>query len=812
MNSLWNWHITWFCSSKKNKIMWRNYLKVAFRILVRYKMFSLLNILGLSIGFSSCVIIFLFVNNELSYDKFHKDYERIYRVEKISKIYGKKDRYAKIPAFIGNELPKYQEIEAIGRFSTTRASTMRYKDKVYKEMQIIHMEPELFDVLSFQVLKGNVNELTRPYTVALCETNARKYFLQKNPIGKIIEIDTTSYEVVAILKDAPRNTHAKYQVIISMRTTEQMMHSFPEEMRLFWHQPTYIKLHRWVNPEDFEKKISNLAHELKNDKLKEMGESIKCVLRPIQDIHLHSNSRWEVDTPGNISMVYGMIAIGLLILLTSCFNFINLSTAKYVNRSGEVGVRKTFGASRLSLIIQFLNESLILTLIAHIISMFLVEFFIPLINNAIDANLILENDNYKIYVFNFMLIMIIGILAGAYPAFFLSALKPAKILKTGWSQGKKGFSFRKLLVAAQFAISISLIIMAIIINKQLIYMKNKPMGFDIDNKLVFEFPENKVNKDNLEMIKSEFEIHSGITASTISSSIPGRWRYFWRLWPTGDQENNVQMVNCLQGDYDFIPIYGLKVIAGQSIIEGQSSESNRGWIFNEAAIKIFGWKSFDEALRKTMGQRETPIRGIFKDYNFKGLQNEVEPLAFFEIQEDYRYITLVYNTDKVAEVLDFANNKFSELFPDAALDYFFLDKDFENQYFAEERMSRLINIFTFLGIFIACIGFFGMTLFIVENRKKEIGIRKILGSPARSLHFLFINSFSRWILLGFIIAVPLSIIATNKWLEDFAYKTEISWWIFPVAVLLIFVIAMLTAIFQTNKAINTNPVESLRYE
>ncbi len=791
--------------------MLRNYFLTAIRNIRRKYGFYVMNVLGLSIGIACCFVLMLIVRFELSYDRYHEDVGRIYRIEKHSNIYGKIEKYAAIPRCVGDVIAGMEEVEAMGRFSSWRASTVRYKKNSFKEDNIRPVEPGLFEVLTIPVLEGDPASLAKPYTVMLTESMVHKYFGEEDPLGKILEIDTNRFEVTGVIQDIPPNTHVKIDIMISEITTD-LVYDMPEEVRAFNHLPTYIRLAPWVDPVAFGKKIEDLGNEISQELRDARGEVMTLLLMPLTKIHLFSHLRWEVEPPGNPTMVYAFIGICILILFTTCFNFMNLSTARFVNRAKEVGIRKVFGGNRKNLIRQFLGETLLIAFVAHIIAMFLVEIFLPVIIRLSGIPVTIHYLDPVTLLFILFIIITMGLLAGSYPAFFLSSFNPVDVFKGGWNPSKRGLFFRKILVTGQFVISVGLVIMALVIQKQMIYMKNKPLGFVKEQKLILQLPEGKVLYDNYQRVKDAFLEYPGITAATISSSVPGRWRYFWRLWPTGEEETNTKMVNCLQADFDFISIYGLQVIAGEPFHEELSPESNRGFLVNEATLAVFGWNSSEEALQKTINQNANPVRGILKNYHFKGLQSEIEPLGLFLIEDDFRYLTLVFEEQNVNDILDFTRKKHRELFPDSAIDYFFLDQDFETQYQKEEKQSVLVTLFTLLAIFIACLGLFGMVSYTLENRRKEVGIRKTNGANTISLFFLMTWDFTLLVLVAFVIATPLAWWACRIWLNDFAYRTNLSWWIFLAAIGVVLVISYLTTGYQALKAARTNPVYSLRYE
>jgi putative ABC transport system permease protein len=755
----------------------------------------------------------MYVRFETSYDDYHPQAGRVFRVEKISNIYNEVEKIASIPVFVSDEIARYEEVEVMGRIGPWRSNVVRYGETAYKEDGIFSANPGFFQIMGIEVLNGDpVAGMSRPYAAVLTETMAHKYFGGQPAIGEIIRIDTSSFEVVGIVKDFPYNTHVRPHIIFSEITLNTLV-DFPEEVRQGSHRPTYIRLRPWAEADQFEERIRNLAHELNPDLLIMRGEKMSCFLRPVGDIHLNANQlKWDTDPGGNKMFIYMISVIGFLILVLTCLNYMNLATAQYSARSFEVGMRKTNGATRPKLIRQFLGESLLITLISHVIGMFFVEASLPLLNRIGGLSLNIHYRDPELILFLIIIIVFIGILAGSYPAFFLSSFKPVTVIKGFRGKHSSGDRFRKILVIGQYVISIFLIMATMIVFKQLIFMKNQPMGFQKEAKLILEFPENQVTAENYKNIKEEFGSIFGVRATTISSSVPGRWRYWWRIWPTGEEDTKTRMMNCLQVDYDFIPVYGLELVAGQAFDPSLADSTNRGWILNEAAVSGYGWESYEEAMAMTMGNYRTPVRAVFRNYHFKGLQNPIEPLGMFLIQEDYRYITLLFDTQAVEEVVSYAESKFKELFPEGVFDYFFLDEDFERQYIQEKRISKLVLIFTILGILIASLGLIGMISFALENKRQEIGIRKVNGARASHIFALLIRNFSWQIGIAFIIACPVAWFGGKAWLKDFAYQTTLSWWIFVSAGLLAWLLAFAAVSQKSLQAANENPLKALRYE
>lgn len=796
--------------------MFKNYLLIALRNIKRYKGYSLLNILGLSIGIASCLFILLYVQFELSYDTYHKDADRIYRVANSRKTDARLELFATAPVGAAPTIKEsFPEVEDAARCSEANSFQVKYKEKQFIEENTGYADNALFRVLDIPVIYGNVKTiLTRPKTVVITEAISKKYFGNINPIGELLMLDTTAYEVDGVIKDFPANTHLKKDFLICFQTALDRMHEFG--MTNHWRGMNcmnYIKLKEGTDPIKFEVKIKFLPEKYSGDDLRKNGVTSTLFLQPITDIHLYSDMNWEVEPGGNATYIFVFAAIGILILLLAGMNYMNLMTARSSNRSNEVGIRKVVGANKSQLISQFIGESVVTTFISVAFSILIVIIFLPLFNNltALEFNFtsLLKPEIVTGLIF---ISFFISIAAGGYPAFLLSGFKPISILKDTAGVGGRGLIIRKLLVVSQFAISIILIIGLLLFLQQVNFMKNQYLGFDKEQKLVIEFDRSIITPATYETIKREFADNPAINRSAFSSSVPGRWMYFWHLHPFGDDKND-QMINCFQIDYDFINEYNLEIIAGRQFMRERGTDNyDRGWILNESTVKAFGWKTNEEALQHSIDRATNPIIGVVKDFHLKGLQSKIEPLALFLMQEDFRYLTLKVNTENAGKVVSFIKEKHAKLFPGYLFDYFFLDDDFNKQYKSEENTASLLTIFTTLGIIIAVLGLFGLAAFLTEKRTKEIGIRKVLGSSVSKIVFLLIKEFISWVILANIIAWPIAYYLMNKWLQDFAYKTDISWWIFILSGIIALLIAIITVSYQAIRAATANPVESLKYE
>jgi len=793
--------------------MIKNYFKIAFRILLRYRWHSLFNILGLSIGIACFVYIYLLLRHEFEYDRFHKDISQIYRVCQKGYSTESENIFAGTQQIFSDYLLENNEyVKYLARFAPNRETQISYNDNVFIDGPTQYVENDFFKIINFHFLFGNRNDcLTKPFTVVLTKKAADKYFGNENPLGKMLKIDTSYYEVTGVLAKIPENTRFKLDFYLSWPTYyANLPPNFPREGR-FLH--TYVKLKPGISKDLFNSTIKNIPDNIDWERKRE-GVTVTLFAQALKDIHLDNtyDFTWDWENSTSKSYIYILLTTGIFILLVSALNYVNLSTTKYTTRYKEVAMKKTIGASKTNLILQFLGESLILVFIAHILGMFILELGIKYLNEITQYNFNIIYTSSQLWLIIAAIIILIGVGAGSYPAFYMSSFSPT-IIRSGKLYNNTKFNFKWILVIIQFTISIVLIIGTLMIQRQVNYMKNKPLGFLKEHKLIIELPGNNVNANNYKFVKNELKNNTNIEAATISSSVPGRWRYNWRLFPTGEEQSNSQMINCMQVDYDYFSIYGLEMIKGEAFDINQSDESNSGMIFNEQAIKKFGWADAEDAMTKRILSRGETVRGVMRNFHSQGLQNTINPLGIFLIGEDYRYITLQLkeNAD-IENTISFLKSKYDELFPGKVFNYFFLDEDFDKQYKSEEKIIKLFKIFSFIGILIACIGLFGMSAFICHKREKEIGIRKVNGANILQIFILLTKDFTFIVIIAFLFALPIAYYGTTSWLSNFAYRVNFSWVLILLSGLCAWLIAMLTISFQTWRSAKKNPVESLRFE
>lgn len=798
--------------------MFRNYLVIALRNIWKYKGFSFINILGLAIGLACCILILLFIQHELSFDKYHNGADRTYRVvidikNKTSSRQFAATSFTLAPALKEN----FAEVESTARVWKRDNRLVKYENKMFYEDFLLWADHELFEVLTIPFITGdNENALSRPNTVVLTQRMANKYFGSENPLGRTLNINTIDYEITGVVANAPKNTHLKYNFIVSLKTYET------RRWMANWHTTmsyTYVKLKPNTDSGIFSDQVEKIADRYVGEILQEWGSEYVYSLQPIASIHLYSNIRNEAEAPSDPKYIYIFMAVAVLILLIACINFINLVTARSMNRFKEVSIRKVVGAKRGQLVRQFFGESFVLFTISLLIAFVSAELFKPIFNDLSGLDFSLT-DMFKPGLILPMIgiTIFMGLATGFYPAFFMTIFSPVQSLKGVFRKGYRGSNSRRILVVVQFAISIVLIIGTIIVFQQLDFMKNQELGFDQEKKLVIPVKGGLSLEENYESVKNEFLQHSSVSKATVSSSVPGRdvENYATRLTGVDDDKN--QSMFHLYFDYDFIPQFDIELVAGRSFQEELATDINATFLINEAAVKSYGFNSPEEALGAKIqtgnGGHINEIIGVVKDFHYRGLQTAVEPLIMEFLPEMFGFITLTVTIDNVKETLSFAENKWRKLYPQNPFEYFFLDADFERQYQSEERLGKLFGAFTFVGIFVACLGLFALASFISEQRTKEIGIRKVLGAPVPGLVLLLTREFVTLVLLAILVAWPLAWYATSSWLDGFAYRVDLlqTGWVFALAGGVALLIALLTVSSQAIRAAVANPVDSLRYE
>ncbi len=806
--------------------MLRNYLKTALRNLWKNKGFSAINIIGLATGIATCLVILLYVLDELSYDKYNVNAERIYRIDEEVKFGDNHYNGTDAPALMGPEFSKdFPQIEHYNRFRWGGGLTIKFKGEKFKEDRVAYADSTLFDVFTLPLIDGDPRTaLKSPNSLVITETIAKKYFNTTHAVGQTIEANDKNYKITGVIKDIPQQSHFHFDFFLSQSENADSK----DDNWLSNNYQTYLVIRPGTDIDrltaEFNRKFESfVAPMLKSiinldiTDFKKGGGYLKVSLMPLTRIHLYSNLQDELDANGDIEYVYIFSAIAIFILLIACVNFMNLSTARSANRAKEVGVRKVLGSLRKNLIGQFLTESLLISFISFILAIGLVFLLLPLFNELAQKSL----QGFALFspgmISSILLLMIIvGLLAGSYPAFFLSSFQPIEVLKGKLSRGFKGSFLRNSLVVFQFCISIVLMVGTAVIYNQLSYIRHKDVGFTKDQVLVIK--ETYALGSQAQAFKKELMQLPGVKSSTYTGFLPvNGWRNNDALFTTTDFDiKKAISAQQWEVDDDYISTLQMKMKLGRNFSKQYLSDSG-AVIINEAAEKFLAGKNpltsklyriDDIKTKKTLSFN---VIGVIKNFNFNTLREEITPLALY-LRPNYGSLAVRITTRDVPGLLAQIKAKWKAMVPGQAFSYSFMDEDFNKQYSAEQRTGQISITFSVLAILIACLGLFGLVTYAAEQRIKEIGIRKVLGANIPNIMTMLSKDFIKLVLVAVVIAIPVSWWVMNKWLQDFAYRIQISWMVFALAAIGALFIALATVSFQAIKAALANPVKSLRTE
>ena len=789
--------------------MLKNYLKVALRSLQRSRAHALINIAGLSVGIACCVLILLYVRNELSYDRHYPDADKIYRVEIAN--------WAASPMAVGPYLHQtFPDVAEAARFQKVNRAFVGTYQETLTEKRFFFADSSAFRVFGFPLIEGNAaTALSSPNSVVLTRDMATKYFGDQDPLGKNLKVEAGRsflLTVTGVVENNPSQTHLKFDFLASYGTLQVAQ----ANERLQWAQSTVYTYVR-MNPNS---PFSLIERTLGKVLLQRTGEpdtsSIDVLLRPVTEIHLYSKCEKEIEPVGNINYVYILSSIALCILLLAVINFINLSTARSLRRAREVAMRKALGADKAQLILQFIGESCIVSFVATLIAIGLVELLIPSFNSLSGVHVSLFGSGMVMTLqLILFLSLLVGVIAGSYPAFYLSRFQPVKILKAGYrlSSVDSGAGFlRKALVVFQFAISIALIVGSILIERQLNFVQNKDIGMDKEQVLIM--PIGSISGERYSALKSELLQNSNVTGVAASFSVPGERVVVEEFRPESAVEK-VYYIRLILSDVGFPQTYGLAVRDGRSFSEQFGTDTAGAFLINEKAAALFGWKSsVGKRIEFPSQKRGGEVVGVVRDFNFASLHSEVEPLVIHVDQNPafYKYISIRIGKGDKRAAVQTIDRTWKAIQPGRPFEYYFLDESFGNLYLAEARLRTIVAVFTIIGILIASLGLLGLVSQTVEQRTKEIGIRKVLGSSVSGILGLISREFLPLILISNIAAWPIAYYIMRQWLEAFAYRIEIGIGVFFLAAGLALVIAFLSLSIQAIRAAMANPVEALRYE
>lgn len=799
--------------------MLRHYFQIAWRNLMKRKFYSLINVTGLAIGMACCVLIALYVYHEQSYDRYHTKRERIYRV---TQVFGSANPGKPSPeeyqvwgcAPVGPALQAdFPEIEKVVQFMSPASILLQYGEKRFQQDNLLFMDSTAFDVFNWKMLQGDPHTaLLAPYSIVLTRSVAKKFFGNDNPVGKVFRADNQdNLTITGVMEDVPPNSQFTFNGLISMTT----MHKMREEIFNWWGYVdfyTYLLLKENTSIQSIQAKSQAF---LKRRNPNEKGYAI--AFEKMTDAYLHSVAGRQPGPIGKLHNVYLFSCIAVFILLIACINFMNLSTARSLERAKEVGVRKVLGVKPSSLVWQFLFESILLSLAAAVIALVLARPGIALIGKLSGKEIAYVNF-FGPLALTVMVVfaVLVGMLAGIYPAWVLSGFRPIAVLKGKYIPSGDGISFRKVLVVFQFTLSIALIAGTVIVYNQLKFLNRHEVGFQKDQMVVLDFEGDEKVRANIETIKNAIAGQPGVNAVGASRAVPGEFLPNAGTIieaPDGQMAHKGPLI--YEIDFDFIPVYHIPLVAGRNYSRAYVSDSAEAMIINETAARLYGYSDPADAVGKKFEQwgRKGTVIGVVKDFNFRSLHQSVEPLTLrYGYTSSLNRISVSIKGDNIPATLANLRKTWDKLAPQRPFLYHFLDESFNDQYQADQHFGRLFTFFSCLAIIIACLGLLGLSTFMAQQRVKEIGVRKVLGSSVSGIVILLSKDFIKLVLTAIVIAIPLCTWAMNAWLKDFAYRISIGPVVFIEAGLITVIVALLTISWQSVKAARVNPVHSLRNE
>ncbi len=791
--------------------MFKNYLKTAFRNLWRNKLYSLINIFGLAIGMALSIMMFLYVYNELTYDNFHKFKDRIYLVElKDDDVNEGTSISAIATAGIGPSLiEEMPEVENMVRFSNPESGFFTIDKTNYAVKNIMYSDSSVFDVFSFRLIKGNPNSaLIEPFTVVLTEKTARKIFGDTDAIGKILKYNNkNNLLVTGIIENPPENSQLKFNALISFSTLYKMPGHF-----LGWdgghRYYTYIKLYPNTSLQQLYDRLPPFMEKHINYKYRQFGSVLSLIFEPLQKIHLYSQVSGDLPTNGSLEQIYILSGIALFILLIACINFINLSTARSIKRAKEVGMRKVVGATKGKIITQFLGESFLLSFISLIIALIIMEIIQPIFNLLVFTDLNLyDQSNINILFVLVFITLITGLIAGSFPAFYISGFRPVIILKGSFNTIKGKPVLRKILIFVQFFITSVLIVSTITFFQQLNFLKNKELGFDKDNVIILELT-SEIAMKKADVLKNEFSKIPYVSNAASSSNYIGSGLTRNGYLPEG-LENPI-MIHVIDVDYDYLSLMDIKIVNGRNFSKEFGTDQS-AFLINETLAKKLNWENPVGKYISRNGKHK--VIGVVKDFHFSPLHFDISPLIITVHPWDYYYLlSLKVKPGDIEQTLKTIEVAWNKIIPNEPFNYRFLDKAIESNYTDIAKTGDTFIYFSLIAIILAGLGLFGQTVFNTEQRTKEIGIRKVFGANVKDILIVLTSDITKTIVVANIFAFPLAWYFNYKWLQHFAYHIEISYWAYVITLVISLLITGITILFQTIKAAHTNPVKALKYE
>jgi putative ABC transport system permease protein len=804
----------------QSPFMFRNYFRISFRSLSMNKGFGFLNVFGLALGLTCCLLILFFVLDELSYDKFNTKAERIYRVNTDTK-YGASfsSRAIAAPAVALSMVKDFPEVEKAVRLFPDQ-EYVKKDGQMILEDKMAYTDADIFDIFTLPAVEGNLNiALIQPHSVVITESTAKKYFNTIHVIGKTFNFfgDSSIHHITGVIQDIPMQSHFHFDFFLSMVDLKE---SYNDHFNAIWPFSTYLLLKKGAGYKDIEAKFPNMLRDKLDfyDALMKHGDYLRLNLTPLLDIHLQSNRTNELGRNGNMEYVKIFSAIALFILIVASINFMNLSTARYSSLAREVGVRKVLGCHRKNLVIQFLAESLFITFLASLVAVFLAWAFFPFFKELCGKDLMLTGPILRqLFPLSILIVFTVGILAGVYPAFFLSSFRSVEMLNGKIAMGFKAAGFRSMLVVFQFSISIILIAGSLVIYRQLRYIEKKDIGFNRTHVLVVKNMNDLKGPEALQL-KNELIQLPGITTASLSSFLPTGSRRWINYVGT---RTNILETQFWPVDENYLTTLGMQLAQGRDFSK-QFLTDTSAMIINETAAKMLGFQnnSLDQKLFHGSPEKEFHIIGVVKDFNFSSLRKNISPLAMTLMTPSIRKeegdgpdnLIIRVNTEHLPALVNRLEKKWESFSTPDHFDYSFMDEDFNSIYQGEQRIGKIFMVLTLLTLLIASLGIFGLAAFAAEQRTKEISIRKVLGASMQKIVMLLSKDLLRLVCFAMLIGFPIAWLLMQKWLQDFAYRVDMSWWVLPIAGVTALGLAFITVSYQSVKAANANPINSLRAE
>ena len=810
---------------KFQPIMHSNYLKVAWRYMMRNRVYTAINLLGLAIGIACTVLITLYTLDELSYDRFHAESHRIIRLvenqsDQDGKVAEMASTYGALTPVLQTAFPDWEHISRLFPYSSLVSLE---EAKRFQEDQFFYVDSTFLEIFDFPMINGNRHSaLDAPFSLVITSSTAKKYFGNKNPINQILKVRNEDgahdFKVTGVVEDPPDNSHIQFDFLASYSSLRIVMPWVNN-----WHYPplyTYALLPEHADREKVSRQLAEIPQKYLRD---DLAKSRQFSMQALTDIHLHSQREGEFTANGDMAYVYAFGAIAFFILLIACINFMNLATAFSINRSKEIGMRKVMGANRNQLVRQFIGESLIMTLIATGIAGGIIALVLPYFNDFTGKSLAFSLFSAQQIVWMLAsLILGVGLLAGSYPAFYLTGFLPTHVLKgrPTYAQRLGAVGIRKGLVVFQFAISCALIIGTAIVFSQMNYLRNKKLGFDKEH-LVLISLRDEADQIHIESLRAELVQHPGILAASACSGIPARGGYHgFPITPKNAMTDSLIIATNFINDHDYVKTMGMEVIAGRDFSKDFSTDQQHAFLINESAARKLGWENpVNQELSLTYhfnGQivKSGKVIGMVKDFHFNSLHKSVDPVIMHIAGATYYNDNLLVRVtgSDLPGTLEFIEKKWSDFNSIRPLEYVFMDEVFDALYRKEEKLGKISAIFSLLAILIACLGLFGLAAFTAEQRTREIGIRKVMGATANNIIALLSWDYLKLVIIAFVLCLPVTYYFMQSWLDGFAYRTHPGWGIFILSGVICLLIAFLTVSSQAYKAAQTNPADALRNE